>query len=293
MKIHLSSPLEGNNEYDFKFLSEKEVRNDQNTYWFEVGKILEMHEDGDVFMYVNENISYSDKYTYTKEQSKFAINALSRLYNVINKSGTISYYREKSAELDKVLNIFIRVNSGGTKLSYSDLLLSIASAQWENHDAREEIIDFVDDVNAIGEGFRINKDFVLKTSLVLSDLPNIAFKVDNFNKKNMMKIESHWDDIKHAIRQAVLLVSSFGYSGDTLSSNNALIPIAYYLFINHMPDNFVTSAVSKANRKKIKKWLIRSLLKKAFSGQPDNVLRPIREIIKANGSNEYPFDEIR
>lgn len=288
----LSSPLEGNNEYDFKFLSEKEVRNDQNTYWFEVGKILEMHEDGDVFMYVNENISYSDKYTYTKEQSKFAINALSRLYNIINKSGTISYYREKSAELDKVLNIFIRVNSGGTKLSYSDLLLSIASAQWENHDAREEIIDFVDDVNAIGDGFRINKDFVLKTSLVLSDLPNIAFKVDNFNKKNMMKIESHWDDIKHAIRQAVLLVSSFGYSGDTLSSNNALIPIAYYLFINHMPDNFVTSAVSKANRKKIKKWLIRSLLKKAFSGQPDNVLRPIREIIKANGSNEYPFDEI-
>ena len=288
----LSSPLEGNNEYDFKFLSEKEVRNDQNTYWFEVGKILEMHEDGDVFMYVNENISYSDKYTYTKEQSKFAINALSRLYNVINKSGTISYYREKSAELDKVLNIFIRVNSGGTKLSYSDLLLSIASAQWENHDAREEIIDFVDDVNAIGDGFRINKDFVLKTSLVLSDLPNIAFKVDNFNKKNMMKIESHWDDIKHAIRQAVLLVSSFGYSGDTLSSNNALIPIAYYLFINHVPDNFVTSAVSKANRKKIKKWLIRSLLKKAFSGQPDNVLRPIREIIKANGSNEYPFDEI-
>lgn len=288
----LSSPLEGNNEYDFKFLSEKEVRNDQNTYWFEVGKILEMHEDGDVFMYVNENISYSDKYTYTKEQSKFAINALSRLYNVINKSGTISYYREKSAELDKVLNIFIRVNSGGTKLSYSDLLLSIASAQWENHDAREEIIDFVDDVNAIGDGFRINKDFVLKTSLVLSDLPNIAFKVDNFNKKNMMKIESHWDDIKHAIRQAVLLVSSFGYSGDTLSSNNALIPIAYYLFINHVPDNFVTSAVSKANRKKIKKWLIRSLLKKAFSGQPDNVLRPIREIIKANASNEYPFDEI-
>ncbi|MCH3950454.1 MAG: DUF262 domain-containing protein [Acidaminococcus sp.] len=288
----LSSPPDGDNEYDFRFLSEKEVQNDQNTYWFEIGKILEMHEDGDVFMYVNENISYSDKYDYTKEQSKFAINALSRLYNVINKSGTISYYREKAVELDKVLNIFIRVNSGGTKLSYSDLLLSIASAQWENHDAREEIINFVDDINAIGDGFRINKDFVLKTSLVLSDLPNIAFKVDNFNKKNMMKIESRWDDIKHAIRQAVLLVSSFGYSGDTLSSNNALIPIAYYLFINHMPDNFVTSGKSKANREKIKKWLILSLLKKVFSGQPDNVLRPIREIIKANGSNEYPLDEI-
>jgi uncharacterized protein with ParB-like and HNH nuclease domain len=288
----LSSPTEGNNEYDFRFLSDKEVVNDQNTYWFEVGKILGMHEDGDVFMYVNDNISYSKAFDYTKDQSKFAINALSRLYNVINKAGTISYYREKTADLDKVLNIFIRVNSGGTKLSYSDLLLSIASAQWEDHDAREEIIEFVDDVNTIGDGFRINKDFVLKTSLVLSDIPNIAFKVDNFNKKNMTTIESRWDDIKNSIKQAVLLVSSFGYSGETLSSNNALIPIAYYIFMNRMPDNFVSSGIYKANRDKIKKWLIRSLLKRVFSGQPDNVLRQIRQILKANGSNDFPFEEI-
>ena len=40
--------------------------------------------------------------------------------------------------------IFIRVNSGGTKLSYSDLLLSIATAEWRNFDARKEIIEFVD-----------------------------------------------------------------------------------------------------------------------------------------------------
>lgn len=288
----LSSPTDSDNAYEFKFLTEKEVENNQNTYWFEVGKILDMQEDGDVSMFVTDNISYSDHYEYSREQAKFAINALSRLYNIINKAGTISYYREKTVELDKVLNIFIRVNSGGTKLSYSDLLLSIASAQWEYHDAREEITEFVDEVNSIGDGFRINKDFVLKTALVLSDFSNIAFKVDNFNKQNMMKIESLWDDIKKAIRQAVLLVSSFGYSGETLSSNNALIPIAYYLFINGMPENFVDSGNTKTNKDKIKKWLIRSLLKKVFSGQPDNVLRPIRDILKSNGSNDFPIDEI-
>ena len=54
---------------------------------------------------------------------------------------------EKSQELDKVLNHFIRVNSGGTPLSYSDLLLSIASAQWKTLDAREEITSFVDEIN--------------------------------------------------------------------------------------------------------------------------------------------------
>lgn len=172
------------------------------------------------------------------------------------------------------------------------MLLSIASAQWENHDAREEIIELVDDVNTIGDGFKINKDFVLKTALVLSDFPNIAFKVDNFNKQNMMIIESRWDDIKKAIKQAVLLVSSFGYSGETLSSNNALIPIAYYLFINGMPDHFVDSGATRTNRGKIKKWLIRSLLKKVFSGQPDNVLRQIRDILKPNGTNDFPLEKI-
>ena len=195
-------------------------------------------------------------------------------------------------ELDKVLNIFIRVNSGGTVLTYSDLLLSIASAQWEDHDAREEITEFVEDVNSIGGGFRINKDFVLKTALVLTDFPNIAFKVDNFNKPNMMKIEANWENIKRAIKQAVNLVASFGYSGETLSSNNALIPIAYYLLTIGMPENFVESGATKDNRAKIKKWLIMALLKKAFSGQPDNVLRPIRDILRENGIADFPIAQI-
>lgn len=187
----LSNPTDSSNEYEFKFLTNKEMQNDENTYWFEVGEILNMKQEGDVAMFVTKNISFSKEFKYTEEQTIFAINALSKLYNIINKFGTISYYREKTVELDKVLNIFIRVNSGGTPLSYSDLLLSIASAQWENYDAREEIIEFVDDVNAVGEGFKINKDFVLKTALVLSDFPNIAFKVDNFNKQNMIKIENN------------------------------------------------------------------------------------------------------
>lgn len=59
-----------------------------------------------------------------------------------------------------------------------------------------------------------------------------------------------------------------------------------------MPDNFVDSGTTKDNKAKIKKWLIMSLLKKAFSGQPDNVIRPIREIIRDNGNGEFPIEQI-
>ncbi len=276
--------------YDFRFLADYEKIKDPHHYWFEVGQILEMPNLADVNKYVNRNI-YKDN-RYDEDQGDFATDVISKLYNVIWTEPSLSYYRVKTDELDKVLNIFIRVNSGGTKLSYSDLLLSIATAEWTHYDARKEIINFVEELNDIGDGFKVDKDFVLKSCLVLSDFGNIAFKVDNFNTDNMMKIEERWSIIKLSLRQAFELVSSFGFSGDSLRSNNAVIPIAYYLMTLGNPGNFIDSSSYTENRKKIKTWLIRALLKRNFSGQPDNVLRPLRKVIKENGKQDFPLEQI-
>lgn len=276
-------------EYNFQFLTDAEAKSkDTNTFWFRVGDILDFQEKYEVNNYLLENnLLGSDK-----EKSQFANRALFKLHSVIHEGLTINYYLEKDEKLDKVLNIFIRVNNGGTQLNYSDLLLSVATAQWQHKDAREEITKFVDEINSIGDGFNFDKDFVLKTCLVLSDFTDIAFKVDNFKKENMLTIEKNWDNISEAIRLAVNLVSSYGYNRDTLTSNNALIPIAYYLLKRDLPHNFVQSSKNyKDDRKKAHKWLILSLLKRVFSGHPDNVLRPVREIISEHNSS-FPLDKI-
>lgn len=276
-------------EYDFTFLTDEEaLGNDENSYWFRVGDILNLKEPGEVNSYLIRNQIFQN---YTPEQAEFANNALFKLHNVIHITPLISYYKEQSQSLDKVLNIFIRINSGGTVLSYSDLLLSIATAQWEEKDAREEIIKFVDEINDIGGGFNFNKDFVLKSSLVINEFSDFAFKVDNFNKANMLKIEQNWDTLTSAIRIAIKLVSSFGYNRETLTSNNAIIPIAYYLYKIRATDSYPTSTKNLADKEKIKKWLILSLVKRAFSGQPDNVLRPIRKIILEN-HDSFPTELI-
>lgn len=77
-----------------------------------------------------------------------------------------------------------------------------------------------------------------------------------------------------------------------MKSNNAVIPIAYYLMTIGNLSNFEVSSNTVNNRKKIKKWLTMSLIKRAFGGQADSILRPLREVIKANGNNEFPLDEI-
>jgi uncharacterized protein with ParB-like and HNH nuclease domain len=276
-------------EFEFRFLTNPEKKpKDEAHYWFPISEILNLKEPHEINEYLIKKGLFTD---FGKEKASFANRALSKLHNITHIKPTISYYLEKSPQLDKVLNIFIRINSAGTELSYSDLLLSIATAQWEEKDAREEIINFVDEINNIGEGFNFNKDFVLKSCLIISDFTDIAFKVDNFNKSNMLTIENNWEEITKAIKLAVNLVASFGYNRDTLSSNNALIPIAYHLKKIGLPDNFAKSTYTIQERKIIRKWLLHSLMKRAFSGQPDNVLRPIRKMIQESNSS-FPLQDI-
>src|SRR5690606_22825577 len=123
-------------------------------HWFKVGEILDFNDFPDIFKYISDH-SLMDTSKYSVTQAKFASDTLSKLFQYINQKELINFYLEKSHELDKVLHIFIRVNSGGTKLSYSDLLLSIATAQWKDKDAREIIHKYVDQLNSIGGGFNV------------------------------------------------------------------------------------------------------------------------------------------
>ena len=293
----LTANEEPDSTYKFLFLTEAEVKEansavDKNgqavDFWFPVGEILNFKQEYEVNTYLIKNklTSHSDP-----NKAMFANEALFKLFTAIHRKEKISYYLEESIELDKVLNIFIRVNSGGTPLSYSDLLLSFATAQWQDKDARESINEIVDELNEVGRGFNLTKDMVLKTCLVLGNFPDIAYKVDNFNATNMLVIEQKWDDITASLRLAVELIASFGFSRENIQSNSALIPIAYYIQTIGNVSNFVDSAAYEEDRKKIKKWFIASQLLHAFSSAPDGLLKPLREIILKNPGG-FPYQQI-
>jgi len=276
-------------EYDFNFLSEKELEEKESGFWFECSRILEFTDISKVMEYLMLN-GLMDTSKYTKSEASFALNTLNQFFNVIHQKGTISYYLEESEELDKVLQIFIRINSGGTKLSYSDLLLSIATAQWKDKDAREIIHEFVDEINRIGEGFAFNKDFVLKSCLVLADFSDIKFKVDNFTKENMSIIEQNWDKTSMAVRKAIELVAKLGYSRDNLLATNALIPIAYFIYKNENENSILHSANHTSNRSLIKEWLARVFLKGTFGGTPDGIYPIMRNLVNEN-LGKFPLEK--
>lgn len=285
--LNLKHPAEDDVEfkYDIKMLREKDLENaSEREFWYPINKILDVEEMSDVFKYCHSQ-------GLVQEKTTFSFDTLSKLWEVIKKSQVINYFKEEEQDLDKVLNIFIRVNSGGTILSYSDMLLSIATAQWKELDARQEIYTLVDDLNDVGEGFDFSKDFVLKASLVLADISAIEFRVNNFNRENMHRIEQEWEGVKRALSLTTNLLASWGFSRQTLVSNNAVIPLAYYIYKKGNPTNFVGSEYYKEDRHKMKRWLMIALLKRTFSGSPDTVLRAVRRASKEN-IDGFPAEEI-
>jgi len=278
--------------YRFRFLETEKANGDEEALWYPVPEILMV-----------SNISRLSQWLFAKFQARGlgsegdlfnrASDTLHRLHAVVHTVPNLTFYTEKSQVLDRVLRIFIRMNSGGTVLSYSDLLLSIAVAQWSKLDARQEIHGLVDEVNRIGSGFNLSKDFVLKAGLMLADIASVGFKVENFNRANMGTLEKVWADVRRACVLTVEFVASLGFGEQTLRADSALLPIAYYLYKRNPPQNWLNNSIHSADRDAIRSWLIRSLLKSSgiWGSGLDTLLTALRDVIR-DSHEVFPADEL-
>ncbi|MFA4807830.1 nuclease, EndA/NucM family protein [Helicobacter pylori] len=203
--------------YQFEFHAKK-PENDEKHFWFKVGDILEL----------KSVINYAREQKLDDEESAL----LEKLKDAFHNKQLISFFEETEKNLNKVLNIFIRVNSGGVELSYSDLLMSILTASFSS-DIREKMNELVDALK--DKGFlNVGQDQVLKTRLLLID-KDTTFELKNFNKKNIKEIEENWEKITESIYNAAKLLKNFGYAG-YLGSAYILSSLAYFYFLNSKMD---------------------------------------------------------
>lgn len=279
---------ESGSRYQFEFLTEEQAKNnDADQHWFRVGRILVEDRDDLVDQ-------LSDNWVGDNNSLRSARATLRLLFTTIFDKDKIAYYEERDQSLEKVLNIFIRMNSGGTVLSYSDLLLSVAVAQWESLDAREEIHSLVDTMNNIGNGFSFSKDLVLKAGLMLSDIGSVGFKVENFNKENMSILETNWLKIRDALLLSTELLHSFGFNSQNLRADSSILPIAYYLYFRDLDASYITRSEFSDDRAAIKKWLTKSLLKASgiWGSGLDTLLTALRLVIRQHGNSSFPTEQI-
>lgn len=286
--LDISSVLpEGTEEtrkYNFVFKTPDEAAKQEGHIWFKVGDILAYNKPYDLQNYISAQ---------PWAKNEFACETLFTLRQRIFEDRTINFYNETNQDIDNVLDIFIRTNSGGVPLSFSNLLMSVTTANWKNRDAREEFASLIKDIDQIGKpSFWIDGDFILKTCLVLFN-DNIRFMVKNFDHASVTKYEAHWDQVRESIVLAFKLVEQWGYNEQTLRAKNAVIPIVYFIYNNGNVIKDITNTIRYLDIKaKMRKWLNIVLIKGTFGGQPDYVLTGTRRAIKPYLGRDFPIDAI-
>lgn len=270
--LNITKKLEGEEdgrEYDFYFLNKSETKekeiyvDENNNEWFKVGRILN-YKDNREF----------DKFLQRFNKGAKSREILKRLREVILNEKIINFFLEEEQDLNKALNIFIRMNSGAEHLSFSDLIMSIAVANWEEQNARQEIHSLVDAIK--DKGFYISKDLILRTYLFLYS-KDIKFKVTNFSRENARNFEDNWNKIRDCIIETFDLLRVLGFDDHTLTSKNAVLPIIYYLYHKDIYPQFSTKIKYRKDRDIIKKWLNVVLIKQVFGRSSDTVLSQIRQ----------------
>ncbi len=280
-KLFYLNLLGGENAYEFTFLTQEDSRNTKDKFYYLVRDILRKNEDADSDDIIDELIQLNPERTeLLTHNRKIVKKNLNRLLKKFYDPQLISYFKIVNKDLDDILDIFVRVNSGGTILSKSDLLFSTLVAHWE--DGREQIEKLIEDINGEDRLFNFNTDFLMRTCLFLIDAP-MTFKVKSFDKSNISEIREKWENIVKALTQTSSMLREFGFNKTRLSSNYAATPIAYYLYKG--------GTVNQESKAELRKLVTHSLLKQVYSGQADSTLNGLRDGLRDRKVEGIPLKE--
>ena len=175
-------------------------------------------------------------------------------------------------QVDDVVEIFIRANSGGTRLGKSDLMFSLVSQSWSEAD--ESLEELLQTINQSGYAFE--RDFVLKSSLVMLG-HGAKYDVAKFRNPNIREeFVSKWPQLSDAIRgvRDFLYGKTFLRSDKAVPSYLSLIPLIYFRY--HFADKWATAAGRED-------YILRTMLTGAFSGTPDNLIDRCVKAIQERG----------
>lgn len=177
-----------------------------------------------------------------------------------------------------ILNVFIRVNSGGTRLNAGDLVFAAMKEEWA--DVEQNVEAVVDSLNRSGK-LEFSKDFVLR-ALTLASGKGAVLKPEMFlgadGDANLDLLEDNWTKAEDAFNQLIdfIYTGLQIYSDKVIRSYNAFIPVFEYFFLHRSP--------SPEDRELLKSYYYKSQLFNWYSARTDQLLEAVHTILSDNKS---------
>ncbi|MBU2961844.1 DUF262 domain-containing protein, partial [Citreicella sp. C3M06] len=112
--------------------------------WMPIQDIIAVDSDATLAQLIARQLKQLPSHGLPEKEAVSTV--LTRLYSAVHVEANLAWHLEANANYDRVLEIFIRSNNGGTKLTTSELCKAVMTSSWRCLDAREAIRDLNEDL---------------------------------------------------------------------------------------------------------------------------------------------------
>jgi len=262
-------------KYQFQFMTPEQARKD--SHWVRPAEIVNLNIE-EISEFVDSRFDRDPD-----EMKKIVKKNLGKFIRVFNMDEKIPLQDIKGdLPYNDVLEVFVRVNSGGMVLSKSDLVFSTIVLNIP--DMERKFIELVDELNGRGE-FDFDIDFIIKTSFVIFD-KGARYDVDKLKDKEYVeKLKNEFNSFRNSTLSTIEFLKTDAkiLSKRFLKSDLALIPIID--FIIHQPHQQLREGQSA----QLRQYLYMSFFMRFYSYGPDGKLDVIHKKISGDS---FPLFEI-
>ncbi|OWV14142.1 FISUMP domain-containing protein [Fibrobacter sp. UWB5] len=226
---------------------------------------------------------------------EYARKILAKLCEKIYDKKIIQYQQITGTEND-ALDMFVRFNNGGTKLTKSEIGEAIIGAFWKKpHESLCQVFDYKKRKGKLHqEKFKEYKDFPLDFFIRLSV---ILYEKDvnaNIHRDLVYQMHINWEKIKSALLKTQEFVYSIRrlHIEDFRNRWNILIPIVYLVYNHILPekngDDFAYSSDYLLCKDAVEAYISRAILFKYYSNATTNKLAKLKNEMNKSRYNGYP-----
>jgi hypothetical protein len=185
-----------------------------------------------------------------------------------------------------VLDIFVRVNSGGTRLDASDLMFAAMKEGWDEiEEAIEETTELLNSTN-----LEFDKTFPLKCLLVVNGRGAEA-SAEKFSGEDgtllLQDMKASWDRAEQAFQELRDFLKSDlkAYADKVVRSYNSFIPLFDYLYFNPKPD--------ERSKSMMRGYYYKSQLFGWYSQSTDTVINALHSVVGQKCPGGFPMNALK
>lgn len=194
------------------------------------------------------------------------------VYDRLSRLDKIKYYKYRVNVLDRlsyaeVTHIFVRTNSGGTKLGQSDLALAQVSSSWQG--VTEELEKYQKHIDKQNIGLRLDNGLLLRTIVVLLTGQSrfTRFFRGDQQQVTIDELKSAWMRAKNALDQSIsfLVQNCMIDRLEMLPTRSIFIPLVSFF------DRYGSNATDIQLRD-LQRWVYMALIWSRYSGSSETAM---------------------